>query len=240
MKSFKFNRAALVAISLAGCMASSASFAQIPVTVTSDVPGLGFHIEDIAKYVEQIEQMKAQVQQLEQTYNSLNGTRGIGQLFQNPNLQSMLPSDWQNVYSSVQGGGYSGISGSVQQIIQQEQSRMGGTQASGRQAVQDRQAQIAAYDKAMGQQAYTAAVQRLTNIQGLMGKINTSTDPKAIADLQARIQGEQAAIQNEQTKVQLMAQLQASEDRLTEAQRDQTGQKALASTNRAIPSLGSQ
>lgn len=240
MKSFKLNRAALAAITLMGCMASSASFAQIPVTVTSDVPGLGFHIEDVAKYVEQIEQMKMQVQQLQQTYSSMTGTRGIGQLFQNPNLQSMLPSDWQGVYSSVSNGGYSGISGSVQQIIQAEQSRMGGTQATGRQAVIDRQAQAAAYDKAMGQQAYTAAVQRLDNIQGLVGKINTSTDPKAIADPQARIQGEQAAIQNEQTKVQLMSQLQASEDRLTEAQRDQVGQKALASTNQAIPSIGNQ
>lgn len=234
----KLTRAAFAAVAFVGGAASSGAFAQMPVTITSDVPGTVFHIEQIAKYVEQIEQMKMEVQQLQLTYNSITGTRGIGQLFQNPQLARMLPSDWQNVYNSVSEGGYSGISGSVKQIIKEEQSRTEGTVASGRQAVTDRQAQVAVYDKAMGEQAYTASIKRLDNIQGLMGQIDSSTDPKAIADLQARIEDEQAAIQNEQTKVQLMGQLQASEDRLTEAQRDAIGQRPLDSSNTAIPSIG--
>lgn len=227
---------ALVFVALAGIMTTSAA-AQVPVTVLSDIPGKAFHLEDIAKYVEQIDQMKMQIQQLRQSYNAMTGTRGIGQLFQNPDLATMLPSDWRNVYSTASNGGYAGISGSVPQILQQEQRRTGGTVADGSKAVADRQARIAAHDKAMGQKAYSAATARLDNIQGLMRQINRSTDPKAIADLQARIQGEQAVIQNEQTKLLLMTQLQASEDRLMEAQRDQIGQRALDPNNRAIPSI---
>jgi type IV secretion system protein VirB5 len=102
---FKHAKPGIIAAALVGVFATSPAFAQIPVTVTSDVPGTAFHIEDIAKYVEQIAQMKMQVEQLQQTYASMTGTRGIGQLFQNPQLANMLPSNWQGVYSSVANGG---------------------------------------------------------------------------------------------------------------------------------------
>ncbi len=234
----KHAKSGIIAAAFVVVFAPPAAQAQIPVTVTSDVPGTAFHIEDIAKYVEQIAQMKMQVEQLQQTYASMTGTRGIGQLFQNPQLANMLPSNWQGVYSSVANGGYSGISGSVQQIISQEQSATSGGVNSALTAIRDRQAQKAAYDKAMGMQAYQASIQRLNNIQGLMGQINSSTDPKAIADLQARIQGEQAAIQNEQTKVQLMAMLQKSEDGLIEQQKTAVAEKLLDGSQTTMATLG--
>jgi type IV secretion system protein VirB5 len=232
------KKVAMMAVVALACCAPGKAFAQMPVTITTDAPGLQFHIEDIVKYEQQINQMMLQVQQLRQTYDSMTGTRGIGQMFQNPTLATMLPSNWQGVYNSVQNGGYAGISGSVQSIIAQEQALQNGTMAQGGQAVMNRQMQMAAYDKAMGAQAYQASMSRLNNIQGLMGQINSSTDPKSIADLQARIQGEQLAIQNEQTKVQLMSQLQLSEDRLVETQRDQIGQRTLNANNTSIPSIG--
>ena len=97
--------------------------AQISVTVTTDIPGLSFHAEDIAKYVEMIKQMESQVKQLETTYKSLTGSSGIGSLFNNSSLKSLLPSDWQNVYESVSNGGYSGISGTVQSILSSEKKQ---------------------------------------------------------------------------------------------------------------------
>jgi type IV secretion system protein VirB5 len=232
-------KSGIMTAAFATIFVASAAQAQIPVTVTSDVPGTAFHIEDIAKYVEQIAQMKMQVEQLKQTYDSMTGTRGIGSLFQNPQLANMLPAEWQNVYSSATNGGYSGISGSVQEIIRQEQGvASAGSVNAAITAVRDREAQKAAYDKAMGMRAYQAAIERLNNIQGLMGQINSSTDPKAIADLQARIQGEQAAIQNEQTKVQLMAMLQKSEDGLIEQQKTAVGQRIFGPTAVNYPSIG--
>ncbi|MDK4565720.1 type IV secretion system protein, partial [Kingella kingae] len=60
-------------------------------------------------------------------------------------------------------------------------------------------------------QVMTNAENRLNNLKQLASKINTATDPKAIQDLTARINIEQAAIQNEQTRLQLfmkMAEIQ--------------------------------
>jgi type IV secretion system protein VirB5 len=235
----KFPLAAAAALTLAAGGLVSPAFAQIPVTVTSDVPGTTFHIENIAKYVAMIEQMKSQVAQLQQTYKSMTGSSGIGQLFQDPQLAKMLPSDWQNVYNSVKNGGYSGISGSVSSILSGEDQAVNGQSvAQAEQALVQRQHEKAAYDKAMGEQAYQGTIQRLNDIQGLVSKIDTSTDPKEIMDLQARIQGEQAAIQNEQTKLQLMAMLQRSESGVIDAQKTALEQRILSTNASQIPSIG--
>src|SRR5690606_39533596 len=49
-----------------------------------------------------------------------------------------------------------------------------------------------AQDKAFALDAYDAARDRLNQIDQLMGRINTTQDPKDIAELQGRIAAEQA------------------------------------------------
>jgi type IV secretion system protein VirB5 len=225
-------------IGLVLALAAAPAFAQVPVTVTSNIPGAAWHIEDIAKYSAQLEQMKLQVQQLEQTYASLNGSTGIGRLFQNPALQAVLPADWQGVYSAVSNGAYSGISGSVQSILALERTGISGSTLSAQASIVNREIQKAAADKAMGQAAYTAATQRLTNLQGLTQQIDMSSSPKQVMDLQARIASEQAAIQNEQTKLQLMGMLQRNETALIEQQKDQVSARVFNAGNRSVPTLG--
>ncbi len=230
------GRKALI-VAMAVLAFAPAAFAQIPVTVTSNVPGIAWHAEDIAKFTQQIEQMKAQVQQLQTTYKSLTGSSGIGNLFRDPQLANMLPSNWQGVYSSVADGGYAGITGSVSQILTQEQGGIDGTVDQAQANIVQRQAQVAAYDKAMGERAYSGAIQRLNDIQGLVDQIDQETDPKQIMDLQARIQGEQAAIQNEQTKLQLMAMLQRAENGLIVQQKAAVAQRILSASATGVPSI---
>ena len=225
-------------VALAFALTAAPALAQVPVTVTSDIPGAMFHAEDIAKYSAQLEQMKLQVQQLQQTYSSLNGSTGIGRLFQNPNLQAALPSDWQGVYSSVSNGGYSGISGSVRSIIAAE--KVAGSTLSAQTAIVNRETQTAATNKAMGQAAYTAATQRLNNLEGLTRQIDASSSPKQVMDLQARIATEQAAIQNEQTKLQLMSMLQRNESTLIDQQKDQVSARVFNPGNQGVPRLMGQ
>ena len=215
-----------------------AAFAQIPVTVTSDVPGLQFHLEDITKYVSMIEQMKSQVQQLQQTYNSLTGSSGIGSLFNESQLEQMLPASWKNVYQSVENGGFSGISGSVSQILASQQQAMSSSVDDNLKTIQQERAQNAAYDKAIGEAGYDMTMQRLNNIEGLTRQIDSETNPKQIMDLQARIQGEQAAIQNEQTKLQLIGMLQQAQQRLVSAQQDAVAEKLLNGSQTTMATIG--
>lgn len=186
---------------------------------------------------EQIQQAQQQLQQLETTYQSMTGSRGLGSLLANPGLPQYLPEEWKTVYATASGGGYAGISGALSQILADEQ--LVGSVAAIEQQIMQRSREVAATDKALGLRAYDGAKARLTQIEALMGQINGTSDPKAIAELQARIQAEQAAINNEATKLQMIAMLQQAEQRLIDEQRTQLNRRILSGSNTGFPSLRS-
>jgi len=76
---------------------------------------------------------------------------------------------------------------------------------------------IEATAKAMSQRAYDSMTQRLANVDALQEKINQTSNPKEIAELQARIQIEQSNIVAEQTRIQLASQQLEAERHLLQA-----------------------
>ncbi|KAG1250061.1 hypothetical protein G6F66_015407 [Rhizopus arrhizus] len=45
--------------------------------------------------------MMSQIEQAKQQYESLTGSRGLGNIMNNPALRDYLPGDWQAVYDSL-------------------------------------------------------------------------------------------------------------------------------------------
>jgi len=172
------------------------------------------HVERIAKHVQQIKQLKAQLEQAHAQYKSLTGARGFGDLFNNPLLRDYLPEEWINLYDAVQNGDISGISGRVDELIAATQE---GSIEEISADVDARLARLGAVNRAVGEAGFEAALQRTEQIQSLIEEISNTEDPKGIAELQARIAGEQAAVTNEIAKLQLVAMLQQAEERLIEA-----------------------
>ena len=223
----------------AGLAFGSSAHAGIPVI---DGANLAQSIQQVLAWAqqyqqmaEQIQQAQQQLQQLESTYQSMTGSRGFGSLLSNPGLPQYLPDEWKTVYQTAAGGGYSGISGTLSQILSDEQ--MSGTIAQREQQFLQRSREAAATDKATGLRAYDGAKARLSQIQSLMGQINSTSDPKAIAELQARIGAEQAAINNEATKLQMIGMLQQAEQRLIAEQRQDTNLRLLSSANTSMPRI---
>lgn len=220
---------ALVA-ALAITMAGAAS-AQIPVTDGASIANsIQQQIETMAKWKMQYDQMVSQIDQMKQQYQSLTGSRGLGDILNNPALREYLPSDWQGVYDAVKSGGYSGLSGRAQSIFEENKVYdLCGNLADSQQRTHcEAQAVKGAQDKAFALDAYDKAKSRLTQIDQLMAKINDTSDPKAIAELQGRIAAEQAMIQNEQTKLQMYQMVAAAEDRLQEQRQREINAKVLA------------
>ncbi len=191
--------------------------AQIPVT---DAQSLTQQIQQVAAWGQQLEAMRSQITNQQQLYGSLNGSRGIGQLLNNPSLRDSLPPNWQQVYAAVMSGGYAGLTGSAKSIrdanaIYQCPSTLPQDQLQRCSREMNKTAQ----DKAFASDAYTSAQKRLDNIQALMGQIDNASDQKTILDLQARIQSEQAMIQNEQTKLQMFKMMSDAEDKLIAQQK---------------------
>jgi len=191
--------------------------AQIPVTdVASITTQVTNQIETIAKWKMQYDQMVSQIDQMKQQYESLTGSRGLGQVMNNPALRDYLPGDWQGVYDAVKSGGYAGLSGTARTVYDQNKIFDGCAHIGNAQQRTECEARAVkpAQDQAFALDAYDKAKSRLNQIDSLMAKINDTPDPKAIAELQGRISAEQAMIQNEQTKLQLYAMAAQAEHRI--------------------------
>ena len=178
------------------------------------------HIETILKWKTQYDQMVSQINQLKAEYDSMTGSRGLGQIMNSDEFKSYLPSDWQDVYDAVRDGGYEGLTGTAKDVYEEnrvydacaiftvEQQRIA-CEARAVKPSQDKGFALDAYEKAKG---------RLSQIDQLMTQIDATTDPKEIAELQARIASEQNMIANEQTKLKLYQMVAEAEDRV-QAQR---------------------
>ena len=203
-----------------------ASMLASPLVLASGVPTVDAaklaqdeknHALNMAKYLEMIQQYKNQLRQMETTYKSISGTRNLGNLLNDPQFASYLPDDWKKVYNSVQNGGYKGLTGTAKAI--RDGARIldacKGKQGEAKQRC-EQMADKSAQDYGLASDAFDKATSRWDQIQGLLGQINKTTDPKAIAELQARINGETAALQNEQTKLQMMQMMAAAQDKIME------------------------
>ena len=202
--------AALVsAVSVAWC---AGAYAQgIPV----------FDAQNVVQAIATVAQLEQEVQQEIQIYQSTVGTRGFGALLSNPVVANSLPSNWQGVYTAIQSGGYSGLTGSAQALRSASQIYNCEDQTGIDQQVCQRALNKPFQDKAFGLQAYQTEMQELNQIQSLAQQIDVTQDPKGVAELQARIQAETTTVGNEMTKLQLFRMLAETEDRLVAEQQSE-------------------
>lgn len=231
----KLSASCILAVGIA---ASSAAFAQIPVTDGASIAkSVENQIETMAKWKMQYDQMVSQIDQMKQQYAAVTGARGMGELFNSPQLRDYLPRDWQSVYDSVKSGGYAGLSGRAESIYNDNKvyDACAGFASTEQRTSCEAQAVKGAQDKAFALDAYDAAKNRLSQIDQLMRQINQTQDPKAIAELQGRIAAEQAMIQNEQTKLQMYQMVAAAEDRLQQQRRKEINAKIV--DQRGYPTL---
>lgn len=203
---------------------SSTAFAQIPVTDGASIgQQIAAQVETIAKWKIQYDQMMNQIDQAKQQFDSMNGSRGLGNIMNDPKFRDYLPADWQGVYDSVRNGGYNGLSGRGQTVYNANKifDSCATISVLEQRTACEARAVKASQDKGFALDAYDAAKGRINQIDQLMNKINQTQDPKAIAELQGRIAAEQANIQNEQTKLQLYAMVAAAEEKVqTQRQRE--------------------
>ncbi len=196
----------------------------------------GIPVFDASSFGQMVMSVKAlhdQLTQLQATYQAVSGTRNLGSLLYDPTLKKYLPADWAKVYDTATAGGYAGISGPLRAV--QDRERLPGTVNDAQASIAARSRTTAMTDKAVGLQGFDGARARLAQIEQLMRQINLTHDAKGVQEIQARIAVEQAAVQNETTKLQLVAMLQRAEERLVEQQKSDLAQRILSSSNRGMP-----
>ncbi|MEJ8852143.1 P-type DNA transfer protein VirB5 [Variovorax rhizosphaerae] len=214
--SIQTKRALMSAI--ASTCFTGAALGQIPVTVTSDIPATMNHLQNIAKWSDQLSSMAKQLDQMKQVYGTLQGVRNLGSLMNNDLLTQYLPQDYAAAVRSMRNGigAFASISGSVSDIVRANQLRSCAELNSdaAMRAACTQQWQQLALQRQIGEMGYKKASDNIRNLQTFVISINASTDQKAISEIQARIQVETVRMQNEQIKLSTIQAMEEADRRL--------------------------
>jgi len=148
----------------------------------------------------QVTNQLKQIEQLKDQLTNLSGVSGIGDLA--TSARNILPRDLNSATSF-------GNSNSIQdanKIIDLSSTSIDPNSTQGQLYTKERE-QVAVNLAAI-QTSYQSSYDRINNLQSLVAQIEQSPSAKNIADLQARIQAEQAFLQNESNQLAAMSQMQ--------------------------------
>lgn len=160
-------------------------------------------ITEFTKWKNQYDQMKAMI-------DNSSGNRGYGNYMNIPNqMRNYIPTNFSDVMSllSSTNPSYSGMTDTIRKYMDAnavltdadlDKMKMS---AATRKYLTDSRSNTATIQALANEGLQNASV-RFNLLQSLAYEINNTTDPKAIAELQARIQVEQTMLTNEQSKMQ--------------------------------------
>jgi type IV secretion system protein VirB5 len=174
-----------------------------------DVGAIAQLIQEVQTLRQQLQTAQAQLNQAQAALASTTGNRGM-QLLLSGIVRNYLPTSSTQLTAASRGtGGYPGLSSGVQASMSSN-AVMSTSQLAAlpvpaqQQVIADRQA--IALRQAVAAQALSNSSARFAAIQSLIAAIPGAHDQKGILELQARINAELGMLQNEQTKLQVLAQ----------------------------------
>jgi len=211
---------------------SSPGSAQIPVT---DAINIGREITEWVvetyNWYEKLKSLQENLDEWEKNYDTITGDRGLGEIFNNPEYSQYLPEDWQTVYNALSNGsGGLTESGNAVFDLTHVYNHCTNLELEALVAACNSELRRGAQTKAFIQEAYETATSRMQQIDSLMKKIKSAQDPKAIAELQARIAAEQAQIENEKIKTELFGLMINTQEELTQQRLSEINTKQFSST----------
>jgi len=212
--------------------------AAMPVT---DAGAIGQMVQQLIVMREQLTEARNQLTQAQRQYDSMTGRRGMERLLAGT-TRNYLPPDWATLEAALRGA-----ESAYAALASQMDATMRGnavlTPAQTARLAPDQLAQLEANRRAVAlaqvtsREALQTTSARFASLQSLIDAIGSAEDPKAVADLQARIAAEQAMLQNEHTKLMVLHQAALAEER---AQQQRARELAIANFGslRELPAVG--
>lgn len=213
MASYRLRGAALAAAIVLS--AGGAAGQGIPVI---DQTAILKHIESIAQLKSQLDALHQQIEQAQQLYGSLNkltDMADVASVLNDPAIRKALPSDFAAIEGLLKGDGTGVFKDSASKFLEGNSTYR--TDADDFYAKELARVQNKnAGQMSIGQQIYDAATKRIDGIDQLREKISTASDAKEIADLQARLQAEQAFLQTDVLRMEGLRMVQQAQTQVDE------------------------
>jgi len=206
-----------------------------------DVASLGQLIQQVQTLEQQVQTAKQQLQQAQTEYQAMTGGRGMQQLLADE-PRNYLPQSWAQLQGLTQGAGgsYSALAASVQGLVATN-AVLSSAQLAAMSAAERNQLiaqrNSAAVLQATTQQAIATSSGRFASLQQLIGAIGTANDQKGALDLQARIASEEAMLQNEHAKLDVLYQATRAQQMAQEQQIQESAINDVGSF-RHLPTMG--
>lgn len=190
---------------------------SLPAALLTALAHAQFAVIDVASVTQLVSQLQTLEQQLstardelaqaQTQYQAITGARGMERLLAGTN-RAYLPGDWATLAGlPAAGGGFPELAGQVNGAIEAQAAL---TPARLRQlplttiAQLGAQRQNAALLQALSSEALVNSSARFASLQQLIDALPRAADEKASLDLGARIAAENAMLQNEHTKLQVL------------------------------------
>ena len=218
-------------------------FSAAAITVASAAcPAQGIPVIDAANLVQTVQQVvnditkiNNQVQQIGQLQSqlaSMNGVRGLGTILDNPLLRNYVPEKAYALVNAVDTSGYAGLGGTAKALRDASMvyncGDMAGAARTTCQAVLAQPYQ----QKGLLQDAMNAAASRLSQIGSLMGRVDATSDQKAVLEIQARIGAENALLAHEMSQIQMLQGMADAEERIARSRDRERQYQMLGRTGR--------
>jgi type IV secretion system protein VirB5 len=202
-------RTAFTLIALAG----SSNLMAMPVF---DAAAVAQAIKQVQAWKAQYDQMKLQIKQLEDQHAALTGSRGLGNIINDPMLRSIVPADAAQTFDVLRSSGATVMTTEAVSIRNASKvydcENRSGIDRSTCKAFLNNSAQAQAYQ----QNAMIRLNQRVDQINGLQDQINSTNDPKSISELTARLIAESTQVANDANRIVVMKAMSESADRATQ------------------------
>jgi type IV secretion system protein VirB5 len=200
-------------IGLLGLVAVRPAAAQFAVIDAASIAQL---VKEVQQLEQQVATARSQLSQAQSEYAAITGNRGMQLLLPGVN-RNYLPPSWTQVSQVMSGSssGYPSLAGVVGGLIAgnavltaAQVSQLSPTQQA--QLIAARQSP--ALLQAIARTALANSSDRFVSLQQLINAVAGAADQKASLDLNARIAAEEAMLQNENTKVQVLYQIAQSQE----------------------------
>lgn len=180
-----------------------------------------------------IELAKKQLEETKKIHQSITGNRKLDiTTEQQTNNSSFFLKNPEIIYNKAIS---SAVSHSLENILKEEE--IPSSIRESHDAIAKRIEYASLVDKAISLQTFQETKNRFTHIEKLLSEIEKTKDLKGIAELQSHIIGALAMIQNETTKLYMVAHLRNSEQSLIKQQKDKHNARILDSKNTKMPTL---
>jgi type IV secretion system protein VirB5 len=202
--------AVLLSLAFAGPRPAQAQFAVI------DVGAIAQLIQEVSTLEQELAVANNELTQAQTQYASMTGSRGMQNLLGGIN-RNYLPQNWTQLSQITSGssGGYPAVASNYNSLVNSN-AVMGPAQVAALSPSEQAELQAQRSSVALLQTTTRTALQnasdRFASLQQLISAIGQATDQKGALDLETRIAAEEAMLQDEQTKLQILFQVAQSQE----------------------------